>query len=393
MLTALVPLLTMLVLTPPGHAIPTEEVTFKRINQLCGDRRANWDWLDNWKHPWVLPGGGLGLKCLHIVVLPPDGRKFLVGSLLLVAPLWRENEHYRVFLASYKIKELPLPSQARVYEVLVPSGVEGGVVKGPWREVQYSLSESEGWLTLKPSEGSKAFVVEAGLPARDEWVRLVLPEGSWLLALGWSKDFNVLTPDGKVIFQGRAPYDEVEYDLGDVHLVLWYAWYLLNLSDKDDDQVRVKIASYDWATKHWDDKALYYFGGFVDFVFDPRSQYEERAFYGPCTLLRLDAKVPVILEFKAPKPEAEAFEYVGEAWDDKRGFYSLEYFNMLHRWVPQAPPFRPIHVGNPLAPGWLLILLLAGRARERFQRARRSTPRSGCPGFRRTSRVGAEGWR
>ena len=33
----------------------------------------------------------------------------------------------------------------------------------------------------------------------------------------------------------------------------------------------------------------------MDFVFDPRAQYEERAFYGPCTLLRLDAKIPVIL--------------------------------------------------------------------------------------------------
>jgi hypothetical protein len=72
-------------------------------------------------------------------------------------------------------------------------------------------------------------------------------------------------------------------------------------------------------------------------VFDPRAQYEERAFYGPCTLLRLDAKTPVILEFKTPKPGAEAFDYVGMTWEDARGFYSLKYFGG-HHWESHHKP-------------------------------------------------------
>jgi len=371
---ALVPLFLTLALVSPGLAVPTEEVTLGLLqyNRKWVDESWYYDEhgrpINLWKYPWVLPGGGIewtGKTCRPcVLVLPPDKREFQLGRLLLVAPLWREDEHYRVFLASYRIKELPMPPQTKVYRVLVPSGVKvksgwlGRVVtRGPWREVQYSLSERGKWLVLKPSGDNEVFVVEASLPARGEWVRLILPPGSWLLALGWSKDFNVLTLDGRVLFRGRAPYDEVEYDLGPVRLVFWYAWYLLNLSDKDDYQVKLKVAKGVVGSIKYD-----HFGN-TDFVFDPRAQYEERAFYGPCTLLRLDAKIPVILEFKTPKPGAEAFDYVGMAWEDARGFYSRKYFERHHTRGRYHPPLS----NAPALVSWLLLTLLA------VQRARRTS--------------------
>ncbi|WP_456484286.1 hypothetical protein, partial [Methanopyrus kandleri] len=181
MITVFVSLLSVLVLAQPGLAIPTEEVTLDllKFNHKWVDRSWFYDEhgkpLDLWKYPWILPGGGLVLMVKRggssTGVLPPDKREFQVGRLLLVAPLWREDAHYRVLLASYKIEELPLPPRAEVHRVLVPSeiGVDWlrrTMPKGPWREVQYSLGENEsgGWSVLKPSGDNEVFVVEAGLP-------------------------------------------------------------------------------------------------------------------------------------------------------------------------------------------------------------------------------------
>jgi len=100
----------------------------------------------------------------------------------------------------------------------------------------------------------------------------------------------------------------------------------------------------------------------VDFVFDPRAQYEERAFYGPCTLLRLDAKTPVILEFKTPKLGAEAFDYVGMAWEDARGFYSRKYFEK-HHWKSHYKPDTTLALL-----GWLLPLPSRYRVKGRASR-------------------------
>jgi len=280
---------------------------------------------------------------------------------LLIAPLWREDDHYRVVLGVYGVGELALLQGTRVHRVLVPrtvTRVEDRVVaRGPWREVRYSLQASGELLRLQPEENvDRTFVVEASLPARDGWVRVALASGNWIVALGWALDFHVLTLDGRVLFRGRAPYDEVEFERGPVRLVFWYAWYLLNLSDKDDYQVRMKIASYKWVSEHWGSKPRH-FGANVDFVFDPSAQYEEQAFYGPCTLLRLDAKTPVILEFKTPKPGAEAFDYVGEAEDDARGFYSHEYYEK-HHWESHYKPDNTLTLL-----GWLLPLPLLARYR------------------------------
>ncbi len=137
---------------------------------------------------------------------------------LLVAPLWREDDRYRVILGVYGAKELALPPGSVIHRVLVPRAVarveDGVITRGPWREVRYSLRASGEFIQLQPEETMDGvFVVEAGLPTRDGWIRVALTPGHWLVALGWTLDFNLLTPDGKTLFQGRHPYDEVEYNL------------------------------------------------------------------------------------------------------------------------------------------------------------------------------------
>jgi hypothetical protein len=140
------------------------------------------------------------------------------------------------------------------------------------------LQKSNGLLWLKPSKAVNNTFAVASLPARGEWVRIVLTPGNWIVALGWTMDFNVLTLDGKVLFQGRHPYDRVEYDLpGGVHLAFWLFRYALDLSGR-------------WGRR------LYWAN--VPRRFDPRWQYEHGAFYGYCTVLEVRAGEPLIPEFK-----------------------------------------------------------------------------------------------
>ncbi|WP_456484285.1 hypothetical protein [Methanopyrus kandleri] len=236
--------------------------------------------------PWVDPAFLSMAPCLgHLEFPHPSGDRFL-----LVAPLWREGDHYRAILGVYGVGELALPRGAKVYRVLVPSRVEWErpvywqvVTYAPWHEVQYSLQESDGLPRLRPEKTvDRTFVVEASLPAHGEWVRIVLTPGNWIVALGWTLDFNVLTLDGRVLFQGRHPYDEVEYDLPDgVYLAFWVFWYALDLGGR-------------WG------RGLYWAD--VPWRFDPRWQYEHGVFYGYCTVLEVRASKPLILEFKAPEP-------------------------------------------------------------------------------------------
>ena len=113
----------------------------------------------------------------------------------------------------------------------------------------------------------RTFAVETSLPARDGWARLALTPGNWIVALGWTMDFNVLTPNGRVMFRGRHPYDEVEYDLpGGVHLAFWLFRYALDLSGRWGRE-------WDWVN--------------APRRFDPRWWYEHGAFYGHRTVLEV----------------------------------------------------------------------------------------------------------
>ncbi len=216
---------------------------------------------------------------------------------LLVAPLWREDDRYRVILGVYGARELVLPPGSVVYQVLVPSRVEWKRTdvpkqvfpEGPWSPVRFQLKVSDGLLQLKPSRTmGGVFVVEAGLPTRDGWIRIALTPGHWLVALGWTLDFNLLTMDGRVLFRGRAPYDKVEYDLPNgVHLAFWCGFYALDLREHgtlspDDVPGDVGLA--------------------LPVRFDPWWQYGHKLFYGHCIVLEVRTENPLIIEFPAPRP-------------------------------------------------------------------------------------------
>jgi hypothetical protein len=166
------------------------------------------------------------------------------------------------------------------------------VARGPWREVRYSLQASGELLRLQPEETvDRTFAVEASLPSRDGWIRVALAPGNWIVALGWTMDFNVLTLDGRVLFRGRHPYDEVEYDLPDgVHLAFWCGYYALDL--------RGSLSPIDIPGE---------VGLTLPERFDPRWQYEHGVFYGYCTVLEVRTREPLILEFKAPEPGARLY--------------------------------------------------------------------------------------
>jgi len=284
--------------------------------------------------PWVVPAlfipqpGGGGLEYPSLL-----GDRFL-----LVAPLWREGDHHRVILGAYGVDEVVLPRGATVHRVLIPSKVEWkrtercrqAVPQGPWREVRYFLRESDGLLRLRPEETvDHTFVVEASLPARGEWARLILPPGSWLLALGWSKDFNVLTLDGRVLFRGRAPYDEVEYDLpGGVHLAFWVHWYGLDLSGGE----------------MWTRVPLLVIKDEVPSEFNPRWQYEHRLLYGYCTVLEVRTSKPLILEFRAPR-QGEKLESPIELVD-RREFVTEEF--VLSHWSHGTLPIHVLPIPRPI---------------------------------------------
>ena len=203
------------------------------------------------------------------------------------------------------------------------------VTHAPWREVQYSLQESNGLLRLRPEKTvGRTFAVEASLPAHGEWVRLALTPGNWIVALGWTMDFNVLTLDGKVLFRGRHPYDEVVYDLPDgVHLAFWVFWYALDLSGR-------------WG-REWD-------WGTAPRRFDPRWQHEHGVFYGYCTVLEVRASKPLILEFKAPEP--------GTPLESPVTLVLQEYEFVTRRYVDS-------HLTPPIVPG--LCRGSEGRTRRR----------------------------
>ncbi|MEO2088030.1 MAG: hypothetical protein ABGY75_00830, partial [Gemmataceae bacterium] len=118
------------------------------------------------------------------------------------------------------------------------------VTHAPWHEVRYSLQESGGLLRLRPEKTvGRTFVVEASLPAHGEWVRLALTPGNWIVALGLTMDFNVLTLDGRVLFRGRHPYDEVEYDLPDGVRLYREAVAGTGITDVTNRAVRVPLGS------------------------------------------------------------------------------------------------------------------------------------------------------
>jgi len=278
---------------------------------------------------WALPGSGrLGFPY-------PSGDHFL-----LVAPLWRENDHYRVILGAYNVRELALPRGVMVYRALIPSGVKWEWVEsrrqaipaGPWSPVRYSLRESGGLLYLEPSRViGRTFVVEASLPTRDGWIEIVLPPGSWVVALGWTLDFNVLTLDGKVLFRGRHPYDEVEYDLpGGVHLAFWCYLYALDLSG--DSEARRRRVS----------RLLP--GGDLPKTFQPRWQYERRLFYGYCTVIEVRTNGPLLLEFRAPKPGAPLRSPTDLV--TKHVFVTERY--VRSHWLPPPYPHPQGSRGTPL---------------------------------------------
>ncbi len=312
--------------------------------------------------PWVVPA---------LFIPQPGGGSLEYPSLLgdrflLVAPLWREGDHHRVILGAYGVDEVVLPRGATVYRVLIPSKVEWkrtercrqAVPQGPWREVRYSLRESDGLLHLKPSKAvDNTFVVEASLPARGEWVRVALAPGNWIVALGWTLDFNVLTLDGRVLFRGRHPYDEVEYDLpGGVHLAFWVHWYGLDLSGEE----------------RWTRVPLLVIKDEVPSEFNPRWQYEHRLLYGYCTVLEVRTSKPLILEFRAPR-QGEKLESPTELVD-RREFVTEEFVRShWSHYVPPIPSLRLMYEilrALPVLP--LLPLIVPSERREEDRRRERT---------------------
>ncbi len=345
MLTAL---LVVSLVTVTSVTQPTEALTVNSASRDCP--------------PWVVPalfvqlpgGGGLGSPSL-------TGDRFL-----LVAPLWREGDHHRVILGAYGVDEVVLPRGATVHRVLIPSGVEWkwtelcrqAVPQGPWREVRYSLRKSDGLLQLKPSKAvDNTFVVEASLPARGEWVRIALAPGDWLVALGWSMDFNVLTLDGKVLFRGRHPYDEVVYDLPDgVHLAFWVHWYGLDLSGGE----------------RWTRVPRLVAKGEVPSEFNPKWQYEHGLFYGYCTVLEVRTSKPLILEFRAPR-QGEKLESPNELVD-RREFVTEEFVRSHQsHYVPPIPPSKLLYEILRALPVLPLLPLVAPTGRREGGRRRERT--------------------
>jgi hypothetical protein len=296
--------------------------------------------------PWVIPEFPLPPRW----ALPDSGRlgfPYPSGDhFLLVAPLWREDDHYRVILGAYNVRKLALPRGVMVYRALVPNGVKWGWVEsrrqaipaGPWSPVRYSLRKSDGLLYLEPSRViGRTFVVEASLPTRDGWIEVVLSPGSWVVALGWTLDFNVLTLDGEVLFRGRHPYDEVEYDLpGGVHLAFWCHLYALDLSG--DSEAR------------WRKVSRLLTGGDLPKTFQPKWQYERRLFYGYCTVIEVRTNEPLLLEFRAPRPGAPLRSPTDLV--TKHVFVTERY--VRSHWLPPPYPHLQGSRGTPL--GLLLVL-------------------------------------
>jgi len=302
--------------------------------------------------PWTLAPAGMPTPRGHPLSepSPPDPHAFQSDHFLLVVPLWSEDGYRRTIIAAYNVDGLPLPSNARVHRVLVPNRVETldmpnplypeeledpdegilalpprlrkPVPEGPWREVGYRVEQHDGITLLKPERVvSGVFAVEASLPEREGWVRIALTPGNWLVLLGWARDFNLLTTDDKVLFRGRAPYDEVQYDLGDVSIVFWYCGYALDLKGHPwYEEIFRSMTIWDAAGRLKDRCSDYD---------SPRGQYELGFFLGQGIIIRVSTRKPVVLEFKTLKYALKYGDFM--RYFGYRGFYTFTY------WVRHSP--------------------------------------------------------
>lgn len=284
---------------------------------------------------------------------PSDPNAFQADRFLLVAPLWNEEGRHRVIIGAYRTETVPLPEDAKVCRVLVPDRVEvvetdnpfsdergdpaWGILSaprhfkkpvptGPWHEVKYTLEEHDGILLIRPERtADDIFAAEADLPTRDGWVRIALTPGNWLVLLGWSKEFNLLTVDGKTVFRGRVPYNEVKYDLDGVSMVFWYCGYAIDLKGYKwfKDVFNSGTSRECWLMLHYIDNLVSSKSNkaSTDILnFHPLLQYKIGILYGPGIILRINTRNPIIIEFKAPKPR----DYIKYGYKE---FYSDKYWS------------------------------------------------------------------
>jgi hypothetical protein len=153
---------------------------------------------------------------------------------------------------------------------------------------------------------SGVFAVEVSLPEREGWVRIALTPGNWLVLFGWARDFNLLTTDDRVLFRGRAPYDEIQYDLDGVSIVFWYCGYALDLKGypwfKDIFQgmtIYRAIEELSTSKLYEELKKEHHLRWVMEyFRLGPRVQYESGFLCGEGIIMRVSTKKPVLLEFK-----------------------------------------------------------------------------------------------
>ncbi len=239
-------------------------------------------------------------------------------KLILVSPLWRDKDGFRVIIADYNVNPLPLPKGTKILKVLVPMD-EGKIysIEVPCREIEYKLSDRDNYLLLEPELNTKAFFVEADLPLDNNRPFLVLPPGSWMVGLGWSKNFDVVAMSGEVLFHGRAPYDNCMFQTKDLTLTYWYYYYIFGIGNKSLSELKIKcynIRNYFFeyeSNKDIHKKLLLLPYPFVNLVFDPRFEYNEKLFYGICTLVIVTNDRTVKVAFDVPRPGVEAYRYVG----------------------------------------------------------------------------------
>ncbi len=191
-----------------------------------------------------------------------------------------------------------------------------------WSSGRYRVEQHDGITLLKPERTvSGVFAVEVSLPEREGWVRIALTPGNWLVLFGWVRDFNLLTTDDKVLFRGRAPYDEVQYDLGDVSIVFWYCGCALDLKGHPwYEEIFRSMIIWDAAGRLKDRCSDYD---------SPRGQYEHGFFLGQGIIIRVSTRKPVVLEFRTLKYALKYGDFM--RYFGYRGFYTFTY------WVRHSP--------------------------------------------------------